>query len=63
MRIDAVLLTDCIEPNTTDRRFWITKAIGWALRDYAYAQPEWVRAFVDSHELAPLSVREATKHL
>ncbi|MCB0920821.1 MAG: DNA alkylation repair protein [Actinobacteria bacterium] len=60
---DPDLLTDCIEPNTTDRRFWITKAIGWALRDYAYAQPEWVRAFVDSHELAPLSVREATKHL
>jgi 3-methyladenine DNA glycosylase AlkD len=60
---DPDLLTDCIEPNSADRRFWITKAIGWALRDYAYAQPEWVRAFVDSHELAPLSVREATKHL
>ena len=60
---DPALLTDCIEPNLGDRRFWITKAIGWALRDYAYADPQWVRTFVDSHDLALLSVREATKHL
>ncbi|HRY11479.1 MAG: DNA alkylation repair protein [Actinobacteria bacterium] len=61
--VDPDLLSDCIEPNTADRTFWITKAIGWALRDYAYADPAWVRAFVDAHDLAPLSVREATKHL
>jgi 3-methyladenine DNA glycosylase AlkD len=60
---DPDLLADCIEPNIADRTFWITKAIGWALRDYAYADPQWVRAFVDSHDLAPLSVREAIKHL
>ncbi len=60
---DAGLLADVIEPNTADRRFWITKAIGWALRDYAYADPQWVREFVAGHDLAPLSVREATKHL
>jgi len=60
---DPRLLADVITPNTEDRRFWITKAIGWALRDYAYADPQWVRDFVDGHDLAPLSVREATKHL
>lgn len=60
---DQDLLADCITPNIADRRFWITKAIGWALRDYAYADPDWVRSFVATHELAPLSVREATKHL
>jgi 3-methyladenine DNA glycosylase AlkD len=60
---DRALLRDAIEPNAADRRFWITKAIGWALRDYAYVDPEWVRRFVSGHELAPLSVREATKHL
>ena len=27
---DPALLADCIEANTDDRRFWITKAIGWA---------------------------------
>jgi 3-methyladenine DNA glycosylase AlkD len=60
---DPDLLCDVIEPNTGDRRFWITKAIGWALRDYAYQNPQWVRDFVQSHDLAPLSVREAMKHL
>ena len=37
---DAALLTEVIEPNTADRRFWITKAIGWALRDYARIEPD-----------------------
>jgi 3-methyladenine DNA glycosylase AlkD len=60
---DADLLRDVIEVNSRDRRFWITKAIGWALRDYARTDPQWVRDFVTSHDLAPLSVREATKHL
>lgn len=60
---DPDLLADCITPNTGDRTFWITKAIGWALRDYAYSDPGWVRAYLADHELAPLSVREATKHI
>lgn len=60
---DRELLAEVITVNSTDRRFWITKAIGWALRDYAYADPDWVRQFVASNDLAVLSVREATKHL
>jgi len=45
--------------------FFVRKAIGWALRQYAYTDPAAVRAFVDAHRdrLSPLSVREATKHL
>jgi 3-methyladenine DNA glycosylase AlkD len=45
--------------------FFIRKAIGWALRDYARWQPEAVGAFVQAHraQLATLSVREALKHL
>jgi 3-methyladenine DNA glycosylase AlkD len=43
--------------------FFIRKAIGWALREYAKTDPAAVRAFVDAHpELSPLSVREALKH-
>nr|WP_315485257.1 DNA alkylation repair protein [uncultured Undibacterium sp.] len=44
--------------------FFIRKAIGWALRDYARWQPEAVREFVDAHrsQLSNLSVREALKH-
>ncbi|WP_285572060.1 DNA alkylation repair protein [Streptomyces sp. RTGN2] len=45
--------------------FFIRKAIGWALREYAKTDPRAVRDFVDGarDRLSPLSVREATKHL
>jgi 3-methyladenine DNA glycosylase AlkD len=48
-----------------EREFFIRKAIGWALRDYAKWAPQNVRRFVDAHEdlLSPLTVREARKHL
>jgi 3-methyladenine DNA glycosylase AlkD len=47
------------------RDFFIRKAIGWALRQYAWTDPAAVRRFVTAHaaELSPLSVREATKNL
>ncbi|MEJ5997288.1 DNA alkylation repair protein [Corynebacterium sp. H130] len=62
---DTSLLSDCILPNLADREFFIAKAIGWALRDYARHNPEWVREFVAAHEdeMQPLSKREALKHL
>lgn len=45
--------------------FFIRKAIGWALRQYARTDPDGVRAFVREHEatLSGLSKREALKHL
>jgi 3-methyladenine DNA glycosylase AlkD len=47
------------------REFFIRKGIGWALRDHARTDPDWVRAFVDrhAHGLSALSRREALKHL
>jgi len=61
---DRALLADAIEPNIADPEFFIRKAIGWALRDFARTDPEWVRAFVDAHPaLSSLSRREALKHL
>ncbi|MET0813247.1 MAG: DNA alkylation repair protein [Microbacterium sp.] len=62
-RVDADLLAEVIEPNRADPEFFIRKAIGWALREYARVSPEWVRAYVDAHELSPLTRREALKHL
>lgn len=62
-RTDTGLLVDVIEPNLADREFFIRKAIGWALRDYARTDPDWVLEFASSHELSPLSRREALKHL
>ncbi|AKK02634.1 DNA alkylation repair protein [Corynebacterium epidermidicanis] len=63
--LDKDLLVDCILPNLADREFFVAKAIGWALRDHARHDPEWVRAFVALHErrMQPLSRREALKHL
>ena len=58
------LLTNVIEVNQEDPEFFIRKAIGWALRDYARTDGDWVRAFVQAHPgLSPLSQREALKRL
>lgn len=45
--------------------FFIRKAIGWSLREYAKTDPDEVRAFVGENRdrLSPLSVREALKNL
>ena len=65
---DRQLLLDCIMANLADREFFIRKAIGWSLRQYARSGPAaagWVRDTVDTlgPALSPLSRREALKHL
>jgi 3-methyladenine DNA glycosylase AlkD len=61
---DTALLADCIEPSVEEKDFFLRKGIGWALREYAKTDPEWVRAFVADHPaLSGLSRREALKHL
>ncbi|HEV2953110.1 MAG TPA: DNA alkylation repair protein [Candidatus Dormibacteraeota bacterium] len=63
--VDWDLLRSCIEPNLADRDFFVRKAIGWALRQFARSQPEVVAGYVGElgPRLSPLSRREATKHL
>src|ERR1051325_5099768 len=62
---DLTLLYDCIEPNLDDREFFIRKAIGWALRSYAWTDPREIRRYVTKNRarLSPLSVREAMKNI
>lgn len=62
---DTDLLRYTIEANLDDDSFWLRKAIGWALRDYAKTDPAWVRDELDRLDgrLSPLSRREAAKHL
>jgi 3-methyladenine DNA glycosylase AlkD len=62
---DTVLLDDACSSNVAETEFFIRKAIGWALREYAKTDPDWVRAYVEVHkeELSGLSYREATKYL
>lgn len=72
-RADVELLTYAIEANLEprlqgtafEREFFLRKAIGWALREHARTDPDWVRRFVADHadELSGLSRREALKHL
>jgi 3-methyladenine DNA glycosylase AlkD len=47
------------------RDFFVRKAIGWALRQYAKTDPAAVRGYVTAHlsRLSALSVREALKNL
>jgi len=62
---DRALLSFVIEANVDDRSFWLRKAVGWALREYARTDPAWVGAEVDrlGGRLSGLSRREALKHL
>jgi 3-methyladenine DNA glycosylase AlkD len=61
---DLDLLAFAIEPNIGEQDFFLRKAIGWALREVAYVEPDWVRRFVAAHDdLSALSRREALKHI
>lgn len=60
---DFDLLCDIIRENLGSDEFFINKAIGWALRQYAYTDAKAVRKFVKETDLHPLSRREAMKHL
>jgi len=60
---DFELLCDIIRENLGSKEFFINKAIGWSLRQYARVDPQAVQKFADSTSLHPLSRREALKHL
>ena len=62
---DLELLYANIEPNLADRDFFIRKAIGWALRAYAWTDPKETKRYVRAHEaeLSGLSRREALKNI
>lgn len=60
---DTDLLAACIAPSLDRREFWLRKAIGWALRQYARTDADWVRGYVagEGAAMSPLSRREALK--
>lgn len=58
---DIDLLFKFIKTLEGSKEFFINKAIGWALREYSKTDPQIVIKFVNSHNLAPLSKREAMK--
>ena len=64
-KTDVALLYDCIEPSLESKEFFLQKAVGWALRQYARTDARAVKRYVREHEntLSALSKREALKNI
>ena len=64
-RTDAERLFRYCDRRSADTEFFIRKALGWALRQYARTDPDAVRSYVaaNADHLSGLTKREATKHL
>ncbi|QTD43099.1 DNA alkylation repair protein [Sporosarcina sp. Te-1] len=60
---DTDLLFKMIRRHADSQEFFIQKAIGWALREYAKTNPHAVKTFAQENTLKPLSRREALKHI
>jgi 3-methyladenine DNA glycosylase AlkD len=62
---DLELPYACIEPSLGARDFFIQKAIGWALRQYAWTDGIEIRKYVrvNRNQLSALSRREALKNI
>ena len=62
---DLDLLFELIEPSLASREFFLRKAIGWALRSYAWTDERPIVRYVEKNRtrLSPLSIREALKNV
>ena len=62
---DLELLYACIEPSIGSQEFFLQKAIGWALRQYAWTNGAEIRKYVrlNRTRLSALSCREALKNI
>lgn len=61
-KVDPVKLFKLCERRQCDSEFFISKAVGWALRDYSYIAPTAVKKFIKEHpQLTPLAKREGMK--
>jgi len=57
------ILYDHIRKTSHEKEFFIRKAIGWSLRQYAKFNPNSVRNFIATTELSALSKKEASRYL
>jgi 3-methyladenine DNA glycosylase AlkD len=56
------LFSECLN-HAHSKEFFIQKAIGWALREYAKSNAKTVKEFVENSNLKPLSTKEALKNI
>ncbi len=61
-KVDLETLSKQIIRFKSNKEFFIQKAIGWALREVAKSNVEWVINFVETNAIIGLSKREALKH-
>ncbi|WP_138419668.1 DNA alkylation repair protein [Aquibacillus sediminis] len=61
-KTDEERLFEYILRRKSSDEFFVQKAIGWILREYAKTRPNNVKSFVANNNLKPLSKREALKH-
>jgi 3-methyladenine DNA glycosylase AlkD len=59
---NKALLADLCVQFADSKAFFIQKAMGWALRQYARQEADWVRNFVTQQPLPKLTQQEALKH-
>lgn len=57
-----ILFRECLK-HSNSNEFFIQKAIGWALREYAKTNPVSVKTFATHSKLKPLSKKEALKNV
>ena len=60
---NTAMLSEYILRCVASNEFFIQKAIGWALREFAKTNKEWVSTFVAANNLKPLSRKEALKNI
>jgi len=60
---DEALLFGLCERLSAHKDFFIRKAIGWSLREYSKTKPLAVLEFANTHELSPLSFKEAIRSI
>jgi 3-methyladenine DNA glycosylase AlkD len=62
---DLELLFELIEPSIGSKEFFLRKAIGWALRSYAWTDEKPIVKYVERNRarLSGLSIREALKNV
>src|SRR5262249_7945164 len=62
---NLTFLHACMAPSMQSEEFFLRKAIGWALRDLAWHDPDTVVRYVRrwGHRLSPLTRREALKNV
>lgn len=62
-KTDQKLLYEMIKRVADSKEFFLQKACGWALRQYAKTNPASVKEFLAKNEVSRLTMREAMKQL